>query len=99
MSKSKERNISLSEKTRTASETIKTIGLTVMTAAAVAESVGLHGNKHEKAIVNKVDPDTHIVDIQSDMKATAQRREREEHTPHYVSYNASQRTPSRTGKA
>lgn len=88
-----------SESMRDASDTIKAIGLTIMTTAAVVESVGIHGPKHEKAALVKAESPSSVVNIQDDFKATAQRREREEHTPHYSGYSASQRSPGRTGKA
>ena len=87
------------ESVREAGDTIKAIGFTLMATAAVAESIGIHGPKHEKAIVIKAESPSTVVSITDDFKATAQRREREEHTPHYSGYNASQRSPGRAGKA
>jgi hypothetical protein len=69
----------------------------LMTTAAVAEAVESSGMKHEKLAPAPAQSNFNV--MESDFNATAQRREREEHTPHYVSYNSSQRTPSRTGKA
>jgi len=97
--KTKKFENNITEMAKDASETAKAIGLTIMTAAAVVESVGIHGPKHEKAVLVKADSPSSIVNVQEDFKATAQRREREEHTPHYSGYSATQRSPSRTGKA
>jgi len=99
-----EKNISeiageATESVREASDTIKAIGFTLMATAAMAESVGIHGPKHEKAVVVKADSPSSVVRISDDFKSTAQRREKEEHTPHYSGYNASQRSPGRAGKA
>jgi len=97
--KTKKFENNITEMARNAGETAKAIGLTIMTAAAVVESVGIHGPKHEKAVLVKAESPVSIVNVQEDFKATAQRREREEHTPHYSGYSATQRSPSRTGKA
>ncbi|MDB5185369.1 MAG: hypothetical protein JWN38_1177 [Candidatus Saccharibacteria bacterium] len=63
------------------------LGLTVMTTAAVLSTIVLP------------EPVLAAVTAQETPREegmTAQRREREESGPHYISYNTSQRTPSRS---
>ncbi len=73
------------------------LGLMLMTAAVSVEVLGINHPKHEKAVLNKAD--ANVVDSKSEFESSAQRRESQEHSPHYVSYSAMQRTPSRAGKA
>jgi len=67
--------------------------------ATIAEAVGIHGMKHEKAIVVKSESPSSVVSIIDEIKDSAQRREKEDHTTHNTSYSATQRSPGRTGKA
>jgi hypothetical protein len=73
------------------------LGLTLMTAAVSVEVLGISHTKHEKAVPIKAE--SIVAGAHSELDSSAQRRESQEHSPHYVSYSAMQRTPSRAGKA
>lgn len=75
----------------------KQLGVVLMTAAVTIGMFDLREHGKTKITLN-TQPVFAFAGDHSAIEGTAQRREREESGPHYVSYNVSQRTPSRHGK-
>ena len=94
----------MSNKTKTktnldkASDFAQQAGLLLMTAAATIGMVELPHHPDKRNIIVPNRP-AFAVAPQSGEQGSTLRREREETAPHYVSYNVSQRTPGRTGRA
>lgn len=72
------------------------VGLMAMTAAVMASTFEL-GHKPDTRVVLPNQPALATVDNQNGDNNPI-RREREETAPHHISYNETQRTPSRSGK-
>lgn len=72
-------------------------GVVLMTAAVTLGMIELPEHPNSKVALNAQPVFAYAGEHSTD--STAQRREREESAPHYISYSAAQRTPGRTGRA
>ena len=77
-------------------ETAQQLGIVLMTAATLMGVVEVpeHGNR-----VNMLVQPTFAFAAEHSENGSTLRREREESAPHYISYENTQRTPARSGKA
>lgn len=72
----------------------RSLGLAVMTLAAVVSLVEIPEHNLKPAVIAPA-----LASVIEEVRGpNPERREREEAGPHYVSYSANQRTPSRSGQ-
>ena len=72
----------------------RSLGLAIMTLAAVVGLVELPGRNIKPTVLIPA-----FASVSEEVRGpNPERREREEAGPHYVSYSANQRTPSRSGQ-
>ena len=83
--------------TENVSEAAQQVGLALMTFAATFGMIHLPENHNKQAIAPSQLVFEHV-NAGAEHGNEAQRREREETGPHYISYSNSQRTPGRTGR-
>jgi len=77
-------------------ETVQKLGIVMMATATLLGLVEIpeHGNR-----VNMLAQPSFAYASQHSENGSTLRREREESAPHYISYENTQRTPARSGKA
>jgi hypothetical protein len=78
-------------------ETVLNAGLILMAAAATAGIIEMPDQFEKRAILAKTPTYAFAGPVQGG-DDSAQRRERDESGPHYISYGVTQRTPSRAGR-
>ena len=80
-------------------EAAKNTGLVLMTLAATLGMVELPEHPNSKVVVSSQPVFGFATENSgAEYKNSQRREEREEASPHYVSYSATQRTPGRTGR-